>query len=455
VAQEPQGGFLEDIFGVAEPEAAPARQATAARPVATDRQSRGLLDDIFGWDQEESRVAPTPTVAPKKAPAAAPEEAPAEEPKSATPAPAPTPTTEAQPAVTPTAPTEAKPEQPASKGPAEFTGPLYQHPMLRAYDKQIAAANAYPVRTREDVIARDKYVNQIERQKEKAFLQLKDERDYNEKLETKKAAAQADAEKAKAKAEADTPAMARARTQGSKEIEKEKDLTEVSKGTMGIAKKYADALNVIESGGWTEKKLALLAETPSFMRSAEEEKLVDAYNIINKTGPEALAAYVKQFPGQVRVAEFTIAKQGLPSLKNNPEANKVIIAQMMGKSLRQQEWDNHLNEYLEKHPSPMANEIAHLKNEWDKDPKHSPEHYEHEVKKHLGIKGSNPEVVEPSQVKELEQMGIKGKKSYGVPTEGNAPKAEGTPPYSGPVIINPKTGEKMRLSDDGKSWVGM
>lgn len=421
-SQPQQAGFLEDLFGGPEQEAAP--QAKPAKGVSTDRQSRGLLDDIFGWDQEEPKAAPA------KAPIVAtdmpPREATPKEQPSVAPTTAPTaPSEGAKP--TETKPTEAKPAQPVSTAPPEFTGPLYQHPMLRAYDKQIAAANAYPVRTREDVIARDKYVNQIERQKEKAFLQLKDERDYNEKLETKKAAAQAAAEKAKAKAEADTPAMGRARTQGSKEIEKEKEVTEASKSMMGIAKKYAEAFNVIESGGWTDRKLKLLAESPSLMRSPEDEKAIDAYNIINKTAPEALAAYVKQFPGAMRVAEFNIAREGLPSLKNNPEANKVIIAQMMGKSLRQQDWDNHLNEFLEKNPSPMANEIQHLKNEWNKDPKHSPEHYEHEIKKHLGIKGSKPEVVEPSQVKELEQMGIKGAKSYGMPKEANATKAEGAP----------------------------
>jgi hypothetical protein len=455
-SQPQQGGFLEDLFGG--PEQEPAPQAKPAKGVSTDRQSRGLLDDIFGWDQEEPKAAPAkaPIVAtdmppreptPKEQPSVAPTTAPAAPDEGAKP-------TEAK-------PTEAKPAQPVSTAPPEFTGPLYQHPMLRAFDKQINSARNYPVVTREDVLARDKYVADLERQKKTTFDQLKDDRDFREKQETKKATQLAAEEKAKAKAQADTPAMGRARTQGSKEIEKEKDMTEVAKGTMGIAKKYADALNVIQSGGWTEKKLALLAETPSFMRSPEDEKLVDAYNIINKTGPEALAAYVKQFPGQVRVAEFTIAKQGLPSLKNNPEANKVIIAQMMGKSQRQQDRYEHLNKLLEKNPSPMANEVQSYMEKWDKDPKHSPEHYEHEIKKHLGIKGSKPEVVEPSQVKELEQMGIRGVKPYGASTETNAPKAEGAPTpeaapsYSGPVIINPKTGEKMRLSDDGKSWVGM
>jgi hypothetical protein len=420
-APQPQQerGFLEDVFGGPEQEAAPQRQA--ARPVATDRQSRGLMDDIFGWDQEEPRAAPAkaPIVATDEKP-----EAPATAPRTA-------PVSEGQPPVAPaegTKPTEPKTEAPVSTGPAEFAGPLYQHPMLKAYDKQINAARNYPVVTREDVLARDKFVADLERQKKNTFDQLKDDRDFREKQEAKKATQLAAEEKAKAKAQADTPAMGRARTQGSKEIEKEKDITEVAKGTMGVAKKYADALNVIQSGGWTEKKLALLAETPSFMRSPEDEKLVDAYNIINKTGPEALAAYVKQFPGQVRVAEFTIAKQGLPSLKNNPEANKVIIAQMMGKSQRQQDRYEHLNKLLEKNPSPMANEVQSYMEKWDKDPKHSPEHYEHEIKKHLGIKGSKPEVVEPSQVKELEQMGIKGAKSYGMPKEANAPKAEGAPP---------------------------
>jgi hypothetical protein len=63
-------GLFDTLFGVtpAEAEEAPRQAPKVERaPVATDRQSRGLLDDLFGGDEEAPAAAPVKPVAPKAA----------------------------------------------------------------------------------------------------------------------------------------------------------------------------------------------------------------------------------------------------------------------------------------------------------------------------------------------------------------------------------------------------
>jgi len=433
-SQPQQVGFLEDLFGGPEQEAAP--QAKPAKGVSTDRQSRGLLDDIFGWDQEEPKAAPAkaPIVAtdmppreatPKEQPSVAPTTAPAAPDEGAKP-------TEAK-------PTEAKPAQPVSTAPPEFTGPLYQHPMLKAYDKQIEAANNYPVQTREDIIARDKFVSQLERQKEKAYTQLKDERTYQSQQQKSKPET-AEEKKQRMIDVANAAEINREQRDSIKKglVYSENQGKAVSSArnlqhTVGEVEK---ALNRLESGSYTPTMVAGYKLLHPSLRTRAMEQAIEDVETIGKLNPSLVKEYTQGFSGGVRVAELNLGKQGAPDAEKTPGANRAILANLKASSQLQLDYNKDLQEFR-KDKRRTEEELRKFEDDWMSKKEHQFEKYYEDAYKNTKLKG------------------IREDKAERAAPKSEPVKSEGAPSYSGPIIVNQATGQRMRLSDDGKSWVGM
>jgi hypothetical protein len=438
--QEPVGGFFDDLFGGAPEQAQPAQRAPAGRQVAQSEPQGNILDDIFGGifgGGAEAASARTPSIAPRTEPKAAgkpTEPAKVEEPAK---------TPEGAPKPTETAPvTGGKPEGAGAPTTVPGTTPgtpeqprppasIYEDPRVKELDRQISHAWREQPKDSFERGLQTNYIAQKERMRQQVINQLKDERDYQEKqrlaeekkIEAEKLQKQKQADAAnKVHSQQEERQSTQSAAAATKKLAEDADSKDAAEAGMKIAQDYANALTVIQSSGLKEqelKALGLMSIDQVRAISPQLAKEKAAYDIITKSGPEAVKSYTQGYKGAVRVAEIKLGEKALPSLDKSPEANKKILANWMGGSQRNLDRFDAMQSKFEKNATPLLPEYNSWRREFETQKGHKIEDYTKHFYERLGIAGAPPEIIEAETAKEL-----------GISPKGEKSRAEGAPQYS-------------------------
>jgi hypothetical protein len=407
-----QGGFLEDLFGGGE-EPAP-RAVAKGQPAPAAEPSGGFLEDVlgglFGGEAQAAPAAPRPAVAPREAPKLA-------EPKQVEPTPA---SGAGAPAVQTGAPAPA-PTEPATTAPAPakdeggaggYAGPLYEHPQMKALQRQRQAIDAAEgrARTQADINAIAKARSDLATREGHLYTQLKDERDYQRELQKEKAkpAPQTPEQIAEAKINLETKKEADKERRDSvklaeKDIQAHQGAVDTSRNLLHTVGEVESALNRFESGSWSPAMVKGYRIIPQSMRTKAQQQAIEDAETLEKLSPELIKNYTKGFSGAVRVAELNLGSQGAPSAEKTPEANRRILANLKAAAQLQLDFDKDLKAFRRENKSPTEQELQDYKTEWMNDKKHDFTRYYDDALKGTKIKGVHEEA--PRKEKSVSSQG--------------------------------------------------
>jgi hypothetical protein len=398
-AAEPQGGGLFDFLTGGEEQPAPATTAKPemAKP-STDRQSRGLLDDLFGglFDEEptaKTTAKPVQKEQPAVAPTTKPEEKESTAPTGTTPTPAPSEKT----------PTEPKAEEKPGQKPTapstqwDFKQPIYAHPDMQKLQRQIDRVAAMAPVTKEDVIAKRAEIARLQHEQDRigTYLTTEQNRQYKEaELAAKPkqpTLEEQEASKSRIKTqEEDLREQKESVKKGLVYLDAQGKATSNARNLQHTVGEVERALTRLESGSYTPAIISGYKLIPQGMRSAEQQQAVEDFETLGKLNPDMVQKYTQGFTGGVRVAELKLGQAGSPDAAKSPGANRNIIANFKAVTNLQLDYDRDLQKFIEEKRR-SREELSNFETKWMNDEKHSFDKYFDKALKETKLKGLRDE----------------------------------------------------------------